>query len=98
MKENYSTMNQLVFNLATEASLGEEVASNEPIFTKCERKPQSQLVKVSAMCNCNYIRKYLFSPGHGPVQHRESQSDHLSLSPDLHRAGCSAHYIEVIFT
>ncbi len=41
-------MTQLVHGLASEASLGEEVASNEPIFSKCERKPQSQLVKVPA--------------------------------------------------
>ena len=41
-------MTQLVHGLANEASLGEEVASNEPIFSKCERKPQSQLVKVPA--------------------------------------------------
>ena len=41
-------MTQLVHSLATEATLGEEVASNEPVFSKCERKPQSQLVKVPA--------------------------------------------------
>lgn len=36
----------LVAGLAVEAVLGEEVARNEPVFTKCERKPQSQLVQV----------------------------------------------------
>ena len=41
-------MTQLVHSLATESTLGEEVASNEPVFSKCERKPQSQLVKVPA--------------------------------------------------
>ena len=46
VKEKYSAVTQLVHGLATEASLGEEVASNEPVFSKCERKPQSQLVKV----------------------------------------------------
>ena len=45
-------MSQLVYNLATEASLGEVVASNEPVFSKCERKPQSQLVKVPASSQC----------------------------------------------
>ena len=37
----------LVVSLPVEAKLGEEVADNEPIFSKCERKPQSQLVKAS---------------------------------------------------
>ena len=46
VKEKYSAVTQLALGLATEASLGEEVASNEPVFSKCERKPQSQLVKV----------------------------------------------------
>ena len=42
--------NQLVANFPIEATLGEEVARNEPVFQKCERKPQSQLVKVYTNC------------------------------------------------
>ena len=40
------TSKPFVVNFPVEATLGEEVARNEPVFTKCERKPQSQLVKV----------------------------------------------------
>merc|ERR1711963_574132 len=39
------TSKPFVVNFPVEATLGEEVARNEPVFTKCERKPQSQLVK-----------------------------------------------------
>ena len=42
---NYVVCKQLVVNLPKEEILGEEV-KNEPVFSKCERKPQSQLVKV----------------------------------------------------
>lgn len=40
---------RLVLNLPVEAVLGEEVHQGEQVFTKCERKPQSQLVKVSCV-------------------------------------------------
>ena len=42
---NYTICKQLVVNLPKEEILGEEV-KNEPVFSKCERKPQSQLIKV----------------------------------------------------
>ena len=42
---NYLICKPLVVNLPKEETLGEEV-KNEPVFSKCERKPQSQLVKV----------------------------------------------------
>ena len=44
----------LVVSLPVEAKLGEEVADNEPIFSKCERKPQSQLVKVIFISGSSY--------------------------------------------
>ena len=45
----------LVVNLPFEATLGEEVAQNEPIFSKCERKPQSQLVKVNFITTSSVV-------------------------------------------
>ena len=36
----------LVINLPCEASLGDDIAKTDHVFTKCERKPQSQLVQV----------------------------------------------------
>ena len=47
---NYHICKPLVVNLPKEETLGEEV-KNEPVFSKCERKPQSQLVKVIIMFN-----------------------------------------------
>ena len=51
---------QLVANFPIEATLGEEVARNEPVFQKCERKPQSQLVKVGKHC-LRLVFKYIHS-------------------------------------
>ena len=36
----------IVVNMPVEALLGEDVAKTDHVFTKCERKPQSQLVQV----------------------------------------------------
>ena len=77
--------------LAVEAVLGEEVARNEPVFTKCERKPQSQLVQVGEYLNNIYkistIVSTLKYPGRYLVQHGQPQPHHLPLPTHLHRAG-----------
>ena len=36
----------LLINMPFEASLGDDMAKVDHVFTKCERKPQSQLVQV----------------------------------------------------
>ena len=50
----------LVINLPLEASLGDDVAKTDHVFTKCERKPQSQLVQVRWISYCFvYRRKFI---------------------------------------
>ena len=56
----YSNTRLLVVSLATEEVLAQEQA--DATFTKCERKPQSQLVKVRKCLN--------FTPNHRSGRYR----------------------------